>query len=101
MRAIIITALLCAGFSFISISEIFAEEVKFELNAQFGVKEILMSQTGKRVSVRTDSGEALEGTITKVGDQLLHISKLSGRDFYDAVVRIDKIISVVMKVRGN
>lgn len=78
-----------------------AADAAFDLNARHDLKELLTGQIGKRVSVRTDTGEALEGTVIKVGDHLLHISKLSGKDFYDAVVRIDKITSVTLRVRGN
>ncbi|TAN37871.1 MAG: hypothetical protein EPN25_14950 [Nitrospirae bacterium] len=82
-------------------ADLFAAEGPFELNAGYSIKEVLTAQVGKRVSVRTDAGETFEGTVTRVGDHLLHISKLSGKDFYDAVVRIDRINSVVLKVRGN
>jgi hypothetical protein len=99
MKRFIIAVLLTAGLCFVWISGSFAQEAKFEMNAQFGMKEVLISQAGKRVTVKTDSGETLEGTVTKVGDQLLHMSKLAGKDFYDAVIRLDKITSVVLKVR--
>jgi hypothetical protein len=51
--------------------------------------------------VRLDSGEKLEGSVGKVGDSVVHSAKLSGRDFYDVVVRIGRISAVVFKVRGN
>jgi hypothetical protein len=38
--------------------------------------------------------------VLKVGESVLHLAKLSGRDFYDAVVRIDRISAVILKVRG-
>ncbi len=78
---------------------VFAEEGKFDLNTAAAIKDILKDQTGKRVIVRLDAGEELEGTVSKVGDQLVHISRLSRRDFFDAVVRIDKIGAVIIKVR--
>ena len=80
---------------------LFAQEVKFELNKGFGMKEILTSYVGKRVALRMDSGEELEGIITTVGDQLVHVAKLSKRDFYDAVIRIDKINAVIFRARSN
>ena len=88
---------ICLGFS----KNLFAQEVKFELNKGYGIKEILMGYEGKRVAIRLDAGEELEGIVTTVGDHLVHISKLSKRDFYDAVVRIDKINAVIMRVRSN
>lgn len=60
-----------------------------------------MSYEGKRVAIRLDGGEELEGIVTRVGDQLVHISKLSKRDFFDAVVRIEKIGAVIMRVRDK
>ncbi len=80
---------------------LFAQEVKFQLNKGYGMKEILVSYEGKRVALRLDSGEEVEGIVTTVGDQLVHLSKLSKRDFYDAVVRVDKINAVIFRARSN
>ena len=88
---------ICLSFS----QDLFAQEMKFELNKGFGVKEILAGYQGKRVALRLDGGEELEGTITTVGDQLVHIAKLSKKDFYDAVIRIDKINAVIFRARSN
>ena len=87
----------CLVFS----QNLFAQEVKFELNKGFGIKEILTGHEGKRIAVRLESGEELEGTVTTIGDQLIHLSKLSKRDFYDAVIRIDKINAVIFRARNN
>ena len=87
----------CLVFS----QDLLAQESKFELNKGFGMKEVLSGYEGKRIAVRLDSGEELEGTLTTVGDQLVHLSKLSKRDFYDAVIRIDKINAVIFRARNN
>jgi small nuclear ribonucleoprotein (snRNP)-like protein len=100
MRGIVLTVLvlvLCLGF-FKSLS---AQEMKFELNQGYGIKEILTGYTGKRVAIRLDAGEELEGIVTSVGDHLVHISKLSKRDFFDAVIRIDKVDAIIIRVRSN
>lgn len=79
-----------------------ADEVRYELTSPAAtVKDVLAGQTGKRVLLRIEGGEQVEGTVTKVGDTVVHVAKLSGKDFYDAVVRIDRISAVVFKVRGN
>jgi small nuclear ribonucleoprotein (snRNP)-like protein len=78
-----------------------AQESKFELNKASAIKDILTEQVGKRVSIRLDGGEELEGVVARVGDQLVHISKLSKRDFYDALVRIDRISAVIIRTRSN
>ncbi|MBF0337999.1 MAG: hypothetical protein HQL05_09205 [Nitrospirae bacterium] len=65
------------------------------------VKDTLTERIGKRVILKMDSGETLEGTVTTVGEQVVTISKLAGKDFYDAIIRMDKINSVVFKAREN
>jgi len=95
MIVAVFVVVICLGFSQI----VFAQEMKFELNKGFGMKEILASNEGKRVAIRLDGGEELEGVVTRVGDQLVHFSKLSKRDFYDAVIRIDKINAVIFRAR--
>jgi hypothetical protein len=39
--------------------------------------------------------------VTIVGNFLVHISKLSGKEFYDAMVSIDKTSTVRMKMRDK
>ncbi len=78
-----------------------AEEGGFRLKPGATMRDILTDQVGKRAAVRIDSGEEIEGTITNVGDGLVQISKLTGKDFFDAVVRIDRISSVRMRVRDK
>jgi hypothetical protein len=64
------------------------------------IRSVLMDSVGKRVSVRLDSPEELEGTVTAVSGQLVHMSKLSGRDyFFDAFVSIGRISAVIVRTR--
>ena len=93
----VLVAAVCLAFASPALP---AEEQKFELKPSATVKEVLQESLGKRVIVRVESGETLEGTVMKVGDTLVHLAKLSGRDFYDAVVRIDRISAVVFRARS-
>jgi len=78
-----------------------AAERGYELKAgSVSIKEVLLENTGKRVILKMEAGEAIEGTVTRVGDSVVHISKIAGREFFDAVVRIDKISAVIFRVRG-
>jgi small nuclear ribonucleoprotein (snRNP)-like protein len=76
-----------------------AEEVKYELKPAATMKTLLTDSLGKRVVLRLESGEEMEGTVTVVGEHLVHISKLSRRDFFDAIVSIDRISAVIIRVR--
>jgi hypothetical protein len=76
-----------------------AQEKKFELQADYSVKEILKGQEGKRVTISTASGQEFDGVVAKVGDHLVHISSLTGKEFYDAVVPLDQISAIVFRAR--
>jgi len=102
IKNIIGSAVLVMCFMAVHVPNVAADEQKYELKSSAStVKDVLMENIGKRVIVRMDTGDNLEGTVNKVGDSLVHISKISGRDFYDAVVRMDKISAVIFKVRSN
>ena len=54
---------------------------------------------GKDVFVHLRSGKTLQGYVKSVGSALLHMEKLAGRDFYDALVRIEDISAIEAKFR--
>jgi len=93
MMAVVIIAL----FSALQIAA--AAEVAADFNASISIKENLLLNVGKRVAVRITAGDAIEGTIVKVGDQSVQLAKLSGKDYYDAIVRIDRIEAIIFKAR--
>ncbi len=93
MVAVVLAALFGAG-QFAA-----AAEEGTDFNAFIGIRENLLLNVGKRVAVKITAGDAIEGTIVKVGDHAVHLSKLSGRDYYDAIVRIDRIEAIIFKAR--
>jgi hypothetical protein len=76
-----------------------ADEAAFKLKPSDTMRDVLSEYSGKVLALRLESGEELEGTVTMVGNGLVHISKLTGKEFYDAVVSIDKISAVRMRMR--
>jgi len=97
---LIVAALLfcfCMGISFNSS----ADEAKFGIKGSDTIKNVLEGYTGKMVIVRLNSGAELQGIVTKVGNVVVHLSKISTRDYYDAVVKIDTISAVLVKVRNK
>ncbi len=78
-----------------------AEEAAFKLKPGETMREVLSEHSGKVLALRLDSGEEIEGTVTMVGNSLVQISKLTGKEFYDAVVSIDKISAVRMRTRSR
>jgi len=94
-----VVAVLMALCFILSAISLFAEE--FQIENQDTIKSFLDKNVGKTVGVRLQSGEELTGVVTKVGQHVVHLSKIAGREFYDAVIRIDGINTVVVRVRGK
>lgn len=92
---------LIVAVSMIASQSIVAAQDKIELRQDIGIKEALIQFTGKRVSVTLDSGTAYEGILTKVGDHLVHISRLTGKEYFDAVIRIEKISALVVRTKSG
>ena len=73
------------------------EGAKFSVSVP--LKDNLKSLIGKDVIVNLRSGKTHQGFVKAVGDDFVHLEKLSGRDFYDALVRIADISSIELKFR--
>ena len=65
------------------------------------VATILKKQTGQKVELLTKSGQKLGGKIEVVGEKAVHLSAITGQDFFDAVVMIDDISAVLVRTGGK
>ena len=78
-----------------------AQESRLEVKSGDTVRSILERHVGKRVALVVTNGPELTGVVTAVGDRLVHLSELSGRDFFDAAVALDHVAAVIVRVRGR
>jgi hypothetical protein len=78
-----------------------AQDTKLEVRSGDVVKTVLERHVGKRVGLVLATGPELAGVVTLVGDHVVHLSELTGREFFDAVVSLDRISAVVIRVRGR
>jgi len=69
-----------------------------QLDARISILENLLAMKGRTVTVTFPSGQ-MTGTVKEVREGLLHLEKLSQKDFYDAIIRIDHIIALEARVR--
>ena len=99
VNRIVPAVVLMVGLMVMSAPIASAEEVKYDLKPATTMKALLTDSIGKRVVLRLESSEEMEGTVTTVGEHLVHLSKLSKRDFFDAFVSIDRISAVIIRVR--
>ena len=73
------------------------EGVSYQVNAS--MKDNIKSLVGKKVTVYLDSGSTLSGYLKKVGNHLIHLEKIERKDFFDALIKLDKITAIDAQFR--
>jgi hypothetical protein len=73
------------------------EGVKFDTSVSMA--DNLKTYVGKDVILHLRSGKTLQGYVRSVGNGLIHLEKLAGKDFYDALVRIEDVSAIEAKLR--
>ncbi len=68
-------------------------------NVDASMKNNLKSLVGKKVQVFILSGTPITGLVKKVGRHLVHIEKLDGKEYFDALVRIENITAISTRFR--
>src|SRR5437763_15602503 len=74
---------------------------KIDLQTGDTILGILQKNVGQVVELRMKSGEKIGGKIEKVGDKLVHLSQLTGADFFDAAIEAADISAVVVRTRNK
>lgn len=72
-----------------------------DLNSPEPIRVNLEKFMGERVTVSLVGGGELQGVVSKVGATALYITELTGREFFDAVVRLEHISAVTVKTRNK
>ena len=73
------------------------EAAGFDVNTS--MMENLVGLRGKSVTLSLSSGQTITGIVSDVKGNLLHLAKISQKEFYDALVAIDHISAIETKVR--
>jgi hypothetical protein len=75
------------------------EGVSYNVNGS--VADNLKSCIGKKVSVTLNSGKGFTGTVKEVGNHLVHVEKLEGKEYFDALILIEHIEAIDTRFRGE
>jgi hypothetical protein len=70
-----------------------------QLNAGIPLADNLAALKGKTATVYLASGQSMTGIVKDVKDNVLHLEKISQKEFYDALVRVDLISAIDARVR--
>jgi len=85
--------LVCLGTSSIVCAEGFA------VKPGDTIQKLLEERKGKRVTLRLQGNEELTGKVRTVTNELVQLGELSGREFFDAVVEVNKISAVIVRIK--
>jgi hypothetical protein len=72
---------------------------KIDLQTSDTILGILQKNVGQVVELRMKSGEKIGGKLEKVGDKLVHLSQLTGAEFFDAAVDAADVSAVVVRTK--
>jgi hypothetical protein len=78
----------------------FAQE-KAALQPNATVVGLLHGSAGKIVELHLRSGEKMGGKVAQVTDDIVHISNLTGAEYFDAFVDAKDISAVIIRVAGR
>ena len=71
-----------------------------EFKVLASLKDNLSLLVDKRVSIHLRSGTTYQGSLKSVGDHFIHLEKMGGKDFFDALIRIEDISAIEVQFRG-
>ena len=68
-------------------------------NVNISMAENLKLFVGKNVYITLDSGKVFTGSVKEVGNHLVHLEKLVGKEYFDALIRIESINAIDSRFR--
>ena len=74
---------------------------KAGLQPNAGVLSILQGSAGKSVELHLRSGEKMGGKVAQVTDNVVHLSNLTGAEYFEAFVDVKDVSAVVVRVTGR
>ena len=60
-----------------------------------------LQSAGKAVDLVLRNGKSYGGKLGSVGDNAVVLTEITGREFYDALIVIEEIAAIEMRVRGR
>ena len=69
-------------------------------NVDASMTDNLKSLLGRKVSLTTVLGKTFSGVVKEVGNHLIHLEKLEGKEFYDGLILIEDISAIEAMFRN-
>jgi hypothetical protein len=84
----------------VTCSNLLAQE-KGALQPNATVLSLLQASAGKAVELHLSSGEKMGGKVAGVTENVVHLSNLTGAEFFDAFIDAKDVSAVVVRVAGK
>lgn len=65
------------------------------------IRTVLARQVGQKVELRLKSGEKIGGKLESVGDKLLHLTSITGMEFFEGAVVLDDVSAVLVRAAAK
>ena len=76
-----------------------AEELKIEVGDPDAIRVALEKVAGKSVVLKLTGGEEIAGVVESVGPTAVRIGQLTGKEFYSAVVLIERVSAIIYRAK--
>jgi hypothetical protein len=63
------------------------------------IQSVLQRQVGQTVELRMKSGEKIGGKLEKANEKLVHLTQLTGVEYFEAAVAVEDIAAVVVRAK--
>jgi hypothetical protein len=84
----------------VTCSSLLAQE-KVSLQPNATILSILQGNTGKTVELRLTSGEKIGGKVSQVTDNIVHLSSLTGAEYFDAFIDVKDVSAILVRTGGR
>jgi hypothetical protein len=76
-----------------------AQAQEMNLTGFDSIQSMLAARKGKPVTLRLSGGQELSGVVRQASSALVVLGAISGREFFDAVIPIEKIEAVLVRTK--
>jgi hypothetical protein len=76
-----------------------AQAQELGISSSDSIQSVLAARKGKSVTLRLGGGQELTGMVREVTGRLVVLGALSGREFFDAAVPLEKIEAILVRTK--
>jgi hypothetical protein len=88
-----------AALLFFALPILPAQAQDLNVSASDTLQSVLAAQKGKRVTLRLSGGQEITGVMREATSKLVVLGGLTGREFFDAAVPLEKVEAVVVRTK--